>query len=212
MTKSLVRTLLYSALIVVSPTVFANKWYQVELLIFEYLQVNDGGELWNSGRLPDYSDATALRAIDDATHQAFKTLLPNSAKLNRAKARLKSSTAYRPLYQLAWQQPALTKAHARKVRIVDPSVKIYGAVNLIASNLLHIDIDISYLIDVLPEDTLLLNAHENEQDIQSVDLSFIEDIHYAQIKEIRQIKLNELHYFDHPLLGILVQVQRLEIE
>ena len=35
---------------------------------------------------------------------------------------------------------------------------------------------------------------------------------YAQMKETRRIKLNELHYFDHKLFGVLMRVTRLEVE
>jgi len=35
---------------------------------------------------------------------------------------------------------------------------------------------------------------------------------YAQMKETRRIKLNELHYFDHPLFGVLMRVTRLGVE
>ncbi|MCG8324602.1 MAG: peptidoglycan binding protein CsiV [Thiotrichales bacterium] len=35
---------------------------------------------------------------------------------------------------------------------------------------------------------------------------------YARIRESRKIKLNEVHYFDHPLFGALIQVSRLSKE
>ena len=30
-----------------------------------------------------------------------------------------------------------------------------------------------------------------------------------ELKETRRIKLNEIHYFDHPMYGVILQVSRL---
>ena len=45
-------------------------------------------------------------------------------------------------------------------------------------------------------------------EVEFSDLSFKELI--IELKESRKIKLNEIHYFDNPIYGVILQVSRLE--
>ncbi len=203
----MIRILLAGLILVFSSHVFA-KWYQVEMIVFEHLIPDSSGELWNAGNVPDYSNAIELVTGPDGSN-AFKMLPSSRHKLGGVNKVLKLSSEYRPVYHVAWQQPELTKSRAKKVHIKNPEARINGTVNLRGGHLLHLDLDISYFIDLYTESVTSFTEEGSEEVV-------MEDIimtgTYAQMKETRRIKLNELHYFDHPLFGVLMRVTRLGVE
>ena len=209
------KLLLGSFLLLFSNLAFA-KWYQVEMVVFEHLTADDSGEFWNTGDVQDYSRAVELVTDTDAPN-AFKMLPSSSYKLGGINKVLRLSRGYRPVHHVAWQQPELTKSKAKKVHIKDPEAKINGTVNLRGGHLLHLDLDISYFVDLFTESVISFTkenmsvASEDEEEIE-VDEEIIMSGTYAQMKETRRIKLNELHYFDHPLFGVIMRVTRLEVE
>jgi hypothetical protein len=192
------------------------KWYQVEMVVFEHLTTDNSGELWNTDDVPDYSRSVEL-ATEANGSNAFKMLPSSRYKLGGVNKNLKLSSDYRPVYHVAWQQPELTKSRAKKVHIKNPEAKINGTVNLRGGHLLHLDLDISYFVDLTTE-SITSFAEENisiaGEDVEEieVDEEIIMSGTYAQMKETRRIKLNELHYFDHPLFGVIMRVTRLALE
>ena len=203
----MIRILLAGFILVFSSHVFA-KWYQVEMIVFEHLIPDSSGELWNAGNVPEYSNAIELVTGPDGSN-AFKMLPSSRHKLGGVNKVLKLSSEYRPVYHVAWQQPELRKSRAKKVHIKNPEARINGTVNLRGGHLLHLDLDISYFIDLYTESVTSFTEEGSESVV-------MEDIimtgTYAQMKETRRIKLNELHYFDHPLFGVLMRVTRLGVE
>ena len=165
--------------------------YQVELLIFKYLRIDAGGETWGHQRVPDYSNAVELATGEETT---LRKLPINRYRLGGVYQILEISADYLPLHHTAWEQ--LTEAKA--VRINAPELHIDGAVKLQSRRLLLLDVDLSY-VTALPANQ---PGSENGDTQKS----------RVRIKESRRIKLNELHYFDHPVFGLLVQVTRGQIE
>jgi hypothetical protein len=200
--KQMIRILLAGFILAFSSHVFA-KWYQVEMVVFEHLIPDTSGELWNTGNVPDYSNAIELVTDPDGSN-AFKTLPSSRHNLGGVNNVLKLSSGYRPVHHVAWQQPELTKSRAIKVHIKNPEAKINGTVNLRGGHLLHLDLDISYFIDLFTESVTSFTEEDSEEVVMSGT--------YAQMKETRRIKLNELHYFDHPLFGVLMRVTRIEVK
>ncbi len=209
------KLLLGSLLLLFSNLVYA-KWYQVEMVVFEHLATDTSGEIWNSDDVPDYRNTIEL-VTDPSGSNAFKMLPSSKYKLGGVNKVLKLSSGYRPVYHVAWQQPELRKSRAKKVHIKNPEAKINGTVNLRGGHLLHLDLDISYFVDLYTE-SITSFTEENisvvGEDVEEteVDEEIIMSGTYAQMKETRRIKLNELHYFDHPLFGVIMRVTRLEVE
>jgi len=209
------KILLGAFLLLFSNLVYA-KWYQVEMVVFEHLTADTSGELWNSDDAPDYPGTIEL-VTDAGGSNAFKMLPSSRYKLGGVNKALKLSSGYRPVYHVAWQQPELTKSRAKKVHIKNPKAKINGTVNLRGGHLLHLDLNISYFVDLYTE-SITSFTEENisvaGEDVEETeaDEEIIMSGTYAQMKETRRIKLNELHYFDHPLFGVIMRVTRLEVE
>ena len=198
----MIRILLSGFILVFSSHVFA-KWYQVEMVVFEHLILDTSGELWDTGNVPDYSNAIELVTDPDGS-KAFKMLPSSRYKLGGVNKVLKLASGYRPVHHVSWQQPELTKSRAKKVHIKNSEAKINGTVNLRGGHLLHLDIDISYFVDLFTESITWYTEKDSEEVVMNGT--------YAKMKETRRVKLNELHYFDHPLFGVLMRVTRLDVE
>ena len=148
---------------------------------------------------------------------------------------LKLSREYRPLMHVSWQQPGLTPTTARAVHIqkyeeaettvisdletgksnsLDDSFSeqneiedVYqvldlifdGTIRLRSSRFLHVDVDIAFFPEFLTE----------AGNIQEQGLFVQQHADYVRLQESRKIKLNEIHYFDHPLFGVVLRASRL---
>ncbi len=249
------------ALFFVAPVQAA--WYQVEVIVFNYLSPDFDGELWyeNPG-LPDRHNSIELIAeladsedIDINFKSTEMTnveipankveLIPylqlpeSSLRLDGIERVLKLSRGYRPLLHVAWQQPGLTASNARAVHLQkfeeteeiqadeflpqmsdDPSAlhnelavkeELYqvrdlifdGTIRLRSSKFLHVDVDIAYFPEFLTQ--------ENNTDRQEGGLFVQQQADYVRLRESRKIRLNEIHYFDHPVFGVILRVSRLKV-
>jgi hypothetical protein len=246
-------------------TLFASPsqaaWYQVEIIVFEYLEPDSNGESWyeNPG-LPDRTNSIELIAeLADgedeeievpSSGQGKQNIPQNKAELipylqlHEDKFRLegiqrvlKLSREYRPLMHVSWQQPSLTPTSARAVHIqkhkepetivindletgesnsLDDSFSdqngiedVYqvldlifdGTIRLRSSRFLHVDVDIAFFPEFLTE----------AENIQEQGLFVQQQADYVRLQESRKIKLNEIHYFDHPTFGVVLRASRLNL-
>ncbi len=199
----------------------ADRWYQVEVIVFQNL-APETSEEWpltpgypqmdaaiELAEAPDMS-AEVLDAEEQAmlqepagggpAAQAFVALTPDKLTLEPLYRRLKRSAGYRPLLYKAWQQPALGRGEAQAVHLMardEPDSdalmqpRADGWLRLRSSHFLHVDTDLVFYIGDLP------NAGNAE---------------IIRLTETRRVKLNEVHYLDNPLFGVLVKVSPLAIE
>ena len=186
--------------------------YHVELVIFENLGGSADGEISQTAlKYPDFSNSIEL-AGGDGAGSAFTLLSQGFYKLGGVYNQLKSSGRYRPLLHMAWQQPALYGDNARAVHILKTDigtagaageflVKIDGTLRVRASQFLHADVDLVYFIDSQPQSAVLGAAGAGAPGTAPQPA-------YSRMRESRRMKLNELHYFDHPLFGLLLHISR----
>ena len=195
----------------------AAGWYQVEVVVFRHLQgLSAGGEAWPEltdlpefGRameliidLPEMSDEPPpLTAGSEAgpTPIAFELLHKKDRKLNGVETRLRNSGEYEPLLFAAWRQPSFGVARAKRIYLSDDYLtrrgpiftesdpahgvsamvpRAEGVIRVKVGRLLHVDVDFLYY-------------HEGNP---------------VRLTETRKLKLREIHYFDHPLFGVILQV------
>lgn len=234
-------------------------WYQIEVIVFDYLYANTDGEKWyvNPG-LPERANSIELiEAMEEDIHDAstegssieelatreeklpYKELAEDFHRLDGVQHVLKLSREYRPLLHVAWQQPGLNPRVARAVHLQqfeepieedmdklddaepfdidslqnegleqDSNYQVLdlmfdGTIRLRSSRFLHLDIDMAYF----PEYT----RDEENQPIAAGASVVEQRADYVRLQESRKIKLNEIHYFDHPLFGVIVRVSRLNL-
>ncbi len=204
------------------PAQAPEPWYHVEVVVFEALEPQgiDGERFPTDPGVPD--DAAAIGLIEDTTlfedeldadeagagepvpesgPIAFARLAPDQHRLGGVVRRLSGSRGYRVLEHVAWRQPGFGGRRARAVRLGQPPLveqppapeapavapiempapevaPVEGIVRLRVGTGLHLALD------------LLFAAAEQP----------------LRLTEQRPLRLGDLHYFDHPRFGALVQV------
>lgn len=203
-------------LLLASANVSAAPWYRVEVILFEHLYSDGNGEVWD--KLPGLPEKDRLITVSDDPAAASSSYLAMSGnrRLEGIYSALRYSKQYRPILHMAWQQPGLGASRARNVQIRKeeglitedgiemPLIKADGVVKIRSTRLLHVDVDLAWFFQAVPESYLLYGVEPGQEQADPV--------RYSRIRESRKIKLNEVHYFDHPLFGALIQVSRLSKE
>ncbi len=210
------KILLSLVLTLFSSNVFAV-WYRVEIIVFENLYADGDGETWDKAPGLPVKDrlVTVSEDADSVSGSSYLAIAPGTHRLAGIYAALKSSRQYRPILHMAWQQPGLgaSRAHNVQVRKEEgmasedglevPMIRLDGVVKVRSTRLLHVDVDLAWFFQPVPETYLMYGAGPGQAG---------EVYRYSRISESRKIKLNEVHYFDHPLFGALIQVSRLSTE
>lgn len=199
--------LLFFVLALFNISVFASS-YQVEAVIFQNQNSSDQ-EIVEAGLDMSALNNSINLDADNGANDSFKELSSGFYKLTGIYNELKYSKNYRPIMHVSWEQPALNSSKARYVQVRslegqgesgDPLIKLDGAIRIRSSQFLHADVDLFYLVKSIPESML--------QTIINMGSGATIESGYAELKETRRMKLNELHYFDHPAFGLLLRVSR----
>lgn len=175
----------------------AARWYHVEVIVFEHLDPSlSGGEDWSvPDRPPNFATAIELNDGAETGDRGFTALQGASFKLAGVYQRLRGSSNYKPVLHKAWRQPGYSANSVRQVHIstrpnrdrLDQNLDINaaraeqwieGTIGLQGGRLLHVGAKFVY---------------------RNSEVT-------TNIAEFRQIKLKQIHYFDHPLFGVIVQV------
>lgn len=202
----------------ICPTAFA-KDYIVEMVFF----VNVQGAAANSIHVstqpvtPDLQGAILLN--DSAISRGFIPYPQEALRLGNKAAALNKSGRYKVLKHIAWLQPGLAKEEAipvrihagknyssefkersfaqsdfsdRKLRTNQPANELDGTIKVILGRYLHVYTDLAY------RRPYTVSADALGRDRVLADFA---------IKTHRKMRSSELHYIDHPLLGILVEIR-----
>ncbi len=201
-------------LVLLAPVAAHARWYQVDVVVFRQLSsLSSGGEAWSElNTLPDFVNTVTLSSIPIEAGPAgaaqiepagpFQRLAPSDMHLAGVVRRLRQSGAYAPILSAAWRQPSYGVVRARRVYLSDLEVEagqtpplttgpaaapapvvlshrqVEGIVSIKVARLLHIEVDFLYYHEGTP----------------------------VRLSATRKAKLREIHYFDHPLFGVIVQV------
>lgn len=217
-----------------------KSWYQVEVVVFERPLPDLDGEQWQLTDYQQRGSLVELVPREDAMRNGkpvpFSLMQESRNRLAGTERVLRLSSDYRPLLHYSWQQPAYERENARFVHIqklteeaaamaasettetvadttvtepafietiIDPGYIVDGAIRIRSGFFLHVDVDLTYFTAIPQQNRIVQTAGQ----VQNVDL--FQKIP-VQLQESRKIKLNELHYFDHPMFGLIIQVSRLE--
>lgn len=207
--------------------------YHVEMLVFAN---NDEAafhsEQWSlEAQPPAVDDSLAL--FDGHVRAGFRRLDPMQLERNLGEARrlLESSGHYTVLRHVAWQQPGLSAEDAVRIRLhggedyslqyperMQPRLEVGedgtiveipgperleqldGTVRVILGRYLHVHTDLVLRKPVVVE-------RIDQESGEPTQMPVLLDI---PMQEQRRMRSRELHYIDHPLLGVLVQITPLE--
>lgn len=205
--------------------------YKVEMILFSHLQSSAAGaESMQGERLwPDLENAVALSMDPDQSD--YQILSELDKDLSSVFAILNNSSRYKVIMHLVWRQPMHTRDLARplhihggtdfsrqfptrfedistpsdnampdEVQLQRPLEQIDGTVKLFIGRYLHVHTDLLYRQPGVLREEDVENGLVEESNIL---------IAY-RVRNYRKMRSAELHYLDHPLLGILVQITPLE--
>jgi len=203
------------------------KDYIVEMIFFADKHETSSNSSHVSTRpvTPDTQEAILLN--DDALLHDFIPYPPEELTLVNQATALAESGRYKILQHVAWLQPGLTKEEAIAVRIhagkdysdefkdqssaqtgpSEPNVnnqplnELDGTVKVVLGRYLHVYTDLVYRRPY----SLGATSTSNSLDRNLVLADFA-------IKTHRKMRGKELHYLDHPLLGVLVEIRPVELE
>ena len=180
--------------LVAAASVSAAEWYQVEVMAFRY-KVEENSAWSPAPAVPDF--AGALRLVPAPEHSApgvpvaWQTLPAHELKLAGARQALARTGRVDPLFHTGWRQPAgegrpvyLSSPAETAVAGAAPRPFVEGAVRLTpAGRGFRLD---SRFVAHTVEASILLG-------------------------ESRAMVTGDLHYLDHPLVGVIVQVTANEV-
>ncbi len=173
-------------------TLSAGAWaggYRVEVVIFAYDPPQTRELL-----IPTQAPALSPEAVDPGAGDGTFRAVPLSASMSGIADQLRRSHGYRVLATQAWVQPALGPGRARPVHVTGTSTgaRLDGTVRLVARRFLHVTTDLIY--------TPAAQA-TSESEAAAAPESY-------RIVGKRRMRLGEIHYLDHPQVGVLVTVER----
>lgn len=203
----------------------SRKQYRVEVIAFQYRGPDSsGGEEFDRLIVENYLPGARFD-IDRYNRVQETVSYTQLAQLRNTLERLRSRPQYSVLAASAWVQPLLSQRQAVDVPLGDfrgasgsgsssgqsDSPQVAGTVRIYGGHLLFADVDLRV---TLPRRPGAGSAPEQSVGAQSTgDGSFgrtrLDDgLRTLRISEQRRIKLDEVHYFDHPHIGAVLSVTR----
>ncbi len=173
----------------------ADTWYQVELMIFASRLPDDGEELWRPAPPPEALDS----AIAVGELGTLRPVPSKAWQLGNLYAAIDRSDLYQALWYQVWRQPGWDRDSAVPVRVaagtagMDGRAALEGTLRLYRGRYLHLQADLRYADP-------LLGPGEGFEPLR------------VPLRQSRRMRSGELHYLDHPRLGILVRVTPVEAD
>ncbi|MFN4290486.1 MAG: CsiV family protein [Permianibacter sp.] len=229
----------------------ADRWYEVEVLVFSHLNADVTAERWPAndavsialeGSVPAPNTITTPLASGAPSAQELLRLAavpPAQFKLQDAYKTLSRARQYRPLLHTAWRQPIGTGKNQFKVRLAggkdyasryglhgkllstgdEPSEhglwEVDGYVQLTATRFLHAETELIFRRPTITAASTATTAGAGSNlSWQTGDAALVDEdwLQFFKLQQGRRVKANELHYFDHPMFGMLIVLRPLEPE
>ncbi|MBY4677266.1 CsiV family protein [Marinobacterium arenosum] len=198
-------------------------WYQVEVLIFanEDPDVLDD-EFWpETLSVPSLPDAVELAGPSGGLQHPY-TLLPEDDLIFIAeRRRIESYSSFRVLFHGSWRQPVTSERYAQPVHIRAGQVldnglyELDGYITVDKGRYLHFRPDLYHSRRLSPAESSVLRSFEQQGTDDSGHVNVDSGLHIpdfltVNLRQGRRMRSKEVHYLDHPLMGVLVLMLPLE--
>ena len=218
----IIRLILSLCFLFAPVTLFAQSWYQVNIVIFENRNGVAGEEVLDQPDGVEFevpADAVVLDAIEESGDaQGFQRTTIIDQEFSGVVASLQRSSAYKVLAVKSWRQPGLDRSRAIPVVLQGGESfgehhRLEGSVKLILSRYLHLETDLwlgEYVQSFAPSEApaTMPDASLSPDDggIMPAAVSAFEPTRLVRMQDSRRMRSKELHYLDHPLIGVIVKV------
>jgi hypothetical protein len=187
-----------------------GRLYDIELVVFQNLLRNDGGEVWPRDESLWRGD---LDRQSEHTQSAQVNWLGKPYRLAAHYEALRRSAQYRPVAHFAWRQAVFDRAQATSMdlpaNVPTSGAHIDGSVRVAVERYLHLHLDLQLHDSVAPATVTSLEAHSApsaDAEPQSTWQSEPPATPEFRLRETRRMRSKELHYFDHPRFGALALI------
>jgi hypothetical protein len=156
--------------------------YDIEVVVFENRLADlEGGEMWPTENVQELVADIGTAVEADAPAE--------DSNLSAAVHTLKQDPSYRVLAHRRWTQNAEARSATKPVHLRSPDAALDGVLRFYLSRFLHLDMSLVLV--------------EGQGDWKT-GTDFNGQIY--RLTEHRRVKTQEINYFDHPKLGVLVRV------
>lgn len=196
------------------PAAASDRWFTVEVIVFDELRNQSlHDELWpaDPGE-PSLQGAIELSHSHEGdsggTPHAFRLVNRSELSLVAVWNKLRGSARYRPFLHAGWRLPGLPSSAARPAHVsahlvdgrsdaaqVAERPAVHGTVTVSLGRYLEVAVDLLYHRPTSDETALPPAAPSR----------------FRLVAE-RRMRSGELHYIDHPLFGVLMQITPLQPE
>lgn len=186
-------------------------WYDIELILFKQDASGvEATENWpEDPGSPDWTNAVTLLPPSSEEILQPHTLLPKANwQLNaQFNALQRTRAGMEPLFHQAWRQPVATSRAAENIYLGPDLVKKNGAppppfeglIKISVSRYLHVELDV------------LLRGANNNLPFDTLDTLSSPTRGSIRFHANRRMRSGELHYIDHPRIGALILISRVEL-
>ena len=186
----LVSALLAPVCLAESPA--TSREFEIELLVFQNLITNDGGEIWPIDYSEWFEEPDEKGVASNSASAEINWLPEKAYRLTAIRNALGRSAQYRPLAYFAWRQSVLDRTQAVSMKLPDKSnytskTYIDGSVRVAVERYLHLYLD------------LQLHTSVNNEQLEY-------DIPEFRLTEHRRMRSKEIHYFDNPRFGVIALI------
>ena len=203
--------------------------YDIEIIIFEDAHARYlNSESWNQDTPDETESLTGISANNKPDENLKKIAVKETNKLPHEPLKanilygeyknIKHSSQYNVLFYSAWRQAGLDKANAFEIDINDLINKhksksansISGNVKIVLARYLHFYADLNYQRPIVNNEVSTDTIDANvDASAQTTETDLISKQSYP-MQMHRRMRSKELHYIDHPLVGLLIQINPTE--
>jgi hypothetical protein len=184
--------------------------YQIEIIVFARTpKAGEQPEYWpdDPGR-PDLDRARQLGPV--GTADSYARLPKPELKLDGAYWSLRGAPGLKPLVHLAWRQSISGPGRTPPVYLAggDGGVELEGTLEVNVSRFLHVNLDLLMRRSTPagPSSTrALVTADDSGLPENPVTRP---DGYSYRMQAHRRMRSGEVHYIDHPLMGVLIRIDR----
>ena len=198
--------------------------YAIEIVIFQYLNPDNGGETYtSSGDEPDFSRIRSLASIPDLV-----PLGPDELRLGGEAYTFRRGANYRLLLHEGWHQTLADRGNAeamyvrypeatkRKTLATIPGLSFMqsgeeapvmeGTIQVALERYLHLTVDLVYRPDPSSPSTTYQSDVYVDPDSPYDDIAVSSPAY--RLKETRRMRSGETHYLDHPEIGVIALIRQ----
>ncbi|MCW8945519.1 MAG: peptidoglycan binding protein CsiV [Sedimenticola sp.] len=181
-------------------------WYDIELILFKQgSSYTAKSEHWPADPgSPDWSDAVNLIPGVSGEQRPYALLPRSDWRLTAAfNALRKTRGELEPLFHQAWRQPVASSRSAKAIYLQsNPNISaglFEGVIKISVNRYLHVDMDL-----------LLKNVIGNNTASNNSSGSLSPTFGSVRVTGKRRMRSGETHYIDHPMMGALILISRIE--